>query len=170
MAIFTSTQLAAIQALRDNSLESFSSVCKIWYPPEMITCPNPECLPIGNQPLMTNIGLHGGPLVTICPLCQGNGKIQKEVTDIINLEINWSPRLASKKEKVDAPNTRLPYDYIQVKGFLKDLPKLQQSIELQAMTGDFPITNARYVLDSEGFDSFNVIQGRYFMAILERVS
>ena len=171
MAIFSSQQLNAIQSFRDNALKSLSTVCKIWYVSEWITCPNPECLPVGNLPSMTNIGIHGGPLPTLCPLCAGNGKIQQEVTDTINLEINWIVRLYGQKQKIDAPNTRLPYDYIEVKGFLSDLPKLQKMVELQAIVGDFPVTNARYRLDSgDGFDSFNIIQGRYFMAILERIS
>lgn len=166
MAIFSPTQLKQIRDFQDNMLDTFSKPCKVFYLPKMVDCT--QCLAPVDSRYSNNTGLHGGPLVTLCDLCNGTHKIQQEVTDTLVLEIDWSPKLKFRDFRTEAPNVSLPYNYVIVKGYLSDLPKIQQAIEIQLDTNNL-YTNLRYIRTEDAADSFNIIQGRYFTSILKRV-
>lgn len=167
MTIFTPIQLRKIREFQDNALDSLSKPCKVWYLPRFIDCTN--CLAPVDSRYSNNAGIHGGPLVTLCDLCNGTHKIQQEVTNTLNLEIDWTPQLKFKDYQAEGPNVSLSFNYVIVKGYLSDLPKLQQAIEIQLDTNNLH-TNARYIRTENPTDGFNVIQGRYFCTILKRVS
>lgn len=166
MAIFNSRQQKKIRDFQDNALDALSKTHKLIFPPIFESCSS--CLSPAISTYMGNVGLHGGPLPNLCTFCGGTGKIQKEVTENIQLEINYSP--TSKVIQADAPNVQLPWDVILVKGYLKDLPKLQQCQEIQINLPSFPITSGRYKLSGDGLDAFNHTQGRYFLVMLVRIS
>jgi len=168
MAIFTDSQLKAIRDFQDNALDSLSKTHKLFFPSKMVPCTN--CLSPASSTYIGNVGSHGGPIPNMCVFCGGSGKIAQEVTDTISLEVNYSPKITPKVIQVDAPGIKLPWDVIMVKGYLKDLPKLQQCTEIQIDLPAFPITYGRYRLDGIGQDAFNITKGRYFVAILIRVS
>lgn len=168
MAIFTDRQLAGISEFQDNALDSLAKEHRLYFPSKMIPCSH-LLLPASST-AASNAGLHGGPLPTICALCGGTGKVAQEVTETIMLEVDYSPRNTPKVVQVDAPSVKLPWDLVLVKGYLTDLPKLQQCSEIQLNLPTFPITSGRYKLSGDGLDCFNIIKNRHFLAILVRLS
>lgn len=168
MAIFDSEQRAAIIQMFDAALDELSKPCKLWYPSVLVDCTN--CLTPVSSEFFNNTGLHGGPIVNTCVYCGGSNKIQQEVTDTINLEIDWSPKLNRKEYVNMGPKVKLPYDLVIVKGYFTDLPKLYRATEIQLATHLMPVLNNRYIVANGTADPYNVIQGRYFTAVLERVA
>lgn len=168
MAIFTSSQLKAIRDFQDNALNTLGKLHKVIFSPKNIPCS--YCLKPAISLHAGNVGLHGGPMPNLCGYCGGSGYIQQEVSETVLLEVDFSPRQTPKVVQVDAPGVKLPWDVILVKGYLRDLPKLQQSIEIQVNLPSAPITTGRYTLSGDGLDAFNIIQGRYFLAVLVRNS
>lgn len=168
MAIFNARQLKAIRDFQDNALDTLGKLHKLIFPPIYVDCSN--CLSPAVSTYTDNVGIHGGPIPNLCGFCGGTGKTQQEVTDTILLEVDFSPRQTPKVVQVNAPGVQLPWDLIMVKGYLKDLPKLQQCEEVQINLPSFPVTSGKYRLSGDGLDAFNIIQGRYFLAILTRIS
>jgi hypothetical protein len=168
MSILNSVQIQAMQAITDAMLDDWSKTCKIWYPPILEDCT--ECLNPVDTTYINSVGLHGGPIANLCPFCGGTNKRQKEVTDTIQLEVDYTNLLNRQGYVIEAPAINRPIDTITVKGYLTELPKLQRSIEIQLNTGAFPHVNGRYVLLADGTEPFTIVAGRYFLASLKRVS
>lgn len=168
MAIFNARQLKAIQDFQDNALNTLGKMHRLFFPSIYIDCSH--CLTPAYSGFAANAGLHGGPLPNLCVNCGGSGKIKKEVTDTILLEVDFEPRQTLKSAEVNVPSVKLPWNIVVVKGYLRDLPKLQQCNEIQLDLPSFPVTSGRYRLGGDGIDAFNIVQGRYFLATLVRIS
>src|SRR5690348_11863016 len=102
---FNSGQLAKIQAVQDEILNSLSKTHKLIFPPIMEACT--FCLKPAINTYMGNTGLHGGPLPNNCGFCGGSGKRAKEVTENIQLEIDFAPRELPKAVAIEAPGVTL---------------------------------------------------------------
>lgn len=164
MSILNTVQIQAIREIMDEMLDDWSKPCKIWYHPIPVDCD--ACINmVTNQLGIT--GLHGGPMGNLCPFCGGIGKKEKEVTDTINLEIDYTNKF-NRNNWNNIETIKRPYEIINVKGYLVDLPKLQKSIEIQINIPAFPHTEGRYVLMGDADSSFAIVQERYFLATLKR--
>ena len=106
------------------------------------------------------------PVGTACPMCNGAGRRAEEVTETVVFLIAWQP----KDFFMPFPSqVQVPDGLIQVKGFVSpDLPKI-----LRADTVVVDVTNENYLRQryrkkGEPGIPGNIIQGRYFVANLER--
>lgn len=144
--------------------------CKIVYPPRMVSCENCEFDPIGNK--SKNIYTHGGPISfpfgSICPVCEGAGRLAaEEVSEVVRVIVHWNPK-KYMNTKVD--NLRLKNGVISIKGHIIDMPKISMMeyfiphIEI-AGYGDY-----RFRLSSEPISQGNIVQGKFFTALLDRVA
>lgn len=159
--IFNTSQIAAIRQLFRDSLATFGDSFRLFYTPKWVACS--ECLTTINSTYTSNIGLHGGPLGTICPQCNGTHKIQQEVTE----DITMTSSLSSNIIKNLAPNVQVPAGAMLVRGSIADYQKLVKSIEIKWLHN---AADDRYRLVRENLDGYAVITDDYFVALLSRIS
>lgn len=165
----TPTIKSVIQQALDDLITELGKPCTLVYPPRMISCSNCRFDPIGQK--SSNHWLSGGPMQFMdgmaCPLCNGAGRIAKEVTDPISLLCNWQP----KHFTVPIPNLNLraPNSVLEIKGYLTDLPRVTRASYLIFENAIDGIVRQKFQLISEGGDRSNIIQGRYFSAVMERM-
>lgn len=161
--LFNASQLAKITSFFADMLDTTGSSFTIYYTPKWIACAN--CTTTANSTYNNNIGLHGGPLFTICPQCNGTHKIQQEVSEDIILNSNLNHR---ESTRMLGPNIKLPAGHIIVRGKMSDFPKLEKSIELKRINNG--ATEDRYHYIRQVTDGYANLTGAYFVAILERIS
>jgi hypothetical protein len=102
---------------------------------------------------------------TLCPLCGGVGKRFEEKFDKVKFLCQWNPR-----SWFMAANIRVPDGYVQIKGYITDLPRLRRCEYILLQTPISGLTYFKFKLDSEPIDRGNIIQGRYFVALLKRIA
>lgn len=157
-----------ISTALDDLITELGKNCLLVYPPRWGPCANCVVDPIGKK--STNRWKTGGPMPfaagTNCPLCQGDGKFAQENSEVIQFLCAWEP----KQFFYPIPNLdiRVPYGFVQTKGYLKDLPKVQRADHLIFQVAIDGIQRAKYTLFGEPGDRSNIIQGRYFTATWER--
>ena len=101
--------------------------CTLVYPPKREVCTNCTLKPVGAT--STNIYRHGGPMpfqFGNCPMCGGNGYKETETLGTIRLRIYWE---RANWIKIGG-SVNIPDAEIMVIGFMADLPKLRQAIEI----------------------------------------
>lgn len=165
--IFNQKQRQAITKLFDNMLDTFGKECRLFYQPQIISCE--YCISPVNTTNFSGSWTHGGPLplhTTICPFCKGTKTKTVENTEIIKMVCDWEP----KAFKQIADNIRIPYGIITAKGRIVDLPKIKVCSKIQVQIPEFNTLIAEYKLNADPTDQFNIIQGRYFIAVLERIA
>jgi hypothetical protein len=156
-----------VQTDFDDLLESFGKDCTLVYPGIFVECPNCIYDPIGQK--STNIWKHGGPAPFssgACPVCGGTGGYREtEPIETIKVTVNWSPQAY-----IFMPgNIRVPANSFLVRGYLTDAPKLKQANQIILQADLDGLVHYRCRLYAEPFDQFQIVQRRYFLAILERI-
>jgi hypothetical protein len=159
--IFNTSQIAAVRQLFRDSLETFGDSFRLFYAPKWVSCST--CLTTVNSTYTNNIGLHGGPLGTICPQCNGTHKIQQEVYE----DITMSSSLSQTIIKNLAPNVQVPAGSMLVRGSIADYQKLIKSIEIKWLSN---AADDRYRLVRENLDGYALTTADYFVALLSRIS
>jgi hypothetical protein len=168
--IFTlSADVKAIaQQAIDDLHNELGKDCRLVYPSRMVPCANCVFDPIGKK--SSNFYLNGGPAPfqngTLCPMCDGNGLIAQEVTEVVRMLVAWSPRHWFIQKM--PTNVQSPAGLIQTKGFYADVPKILQARQMILETPLEPSVRYRFFLESEPIDASNIIQGRYFVALWRR--
>lgn len=165
--IFTlSDDIRAIaQDAIDDLIDQLGKDCKLVYPSNAERCPN--CVYDLEAHRSTNVYKPGGPIPFdsgACPVCDGIGTITTPASESIRFLCQWNPR-----DWFIAPgNIRIPEGYMQIKGYLKDMQKVLRAEYIVIQTPIANVREYRYKLDSEPIDQGNIIQGRYFIALLKR--
>lgn len=167
MARFTLSQKLkdAIISVMDDIITEAGKECKLFYQPKLVDCTN--CTLPAIDTYAGNIWSHGGPVRVDqmgCNSCGGSGKIAQEYTDTVTLTIDWKP-----KEFQMNSNVAKPYNTIMTRGNWLDLPKIMKSVKMRVALPLSAFVEADYVLRGEPFDAFSIIQGKYFIAIWDRV-
>lgn len=166
LALSDSQRLALREGF-DSLIGFFGKTCKLVYKPILVDCTN--CNRTAINTYTNTVWSHGGPLRVDqqgCVYCGGTGKKAQEQTDNIVLSIAWLP-----KDFIQVPaGIVLPAGTIQSRGYLTDLPKVQQAIEMQAQVPIENYTIGRYKLNTEAFDAFGIVQERYFIAFWNRIA
>lgn len=164
----TTGQLNALKEGFDSMIGFFGKECKLFYQPKIIDCPDCSKL-VNNSYSQGSFGTHGGPQridqMGVCFLCGGSGKRQQEYSENITMSCEWNP-----KGFINAAGISLPTATLRTRGYLFDIIKIKKCIELRLQV---PIENyvvGRYKLNSEASDSFNIVQGRYFIAYWDRIN
>lgn len=168
--LFTLTQSVKtiIATALDDLITELGKDCRLVYPPRWEPCAN--CVADTTARKSSNRWRNGGPMPfaagTTCPLCDGQGKLAQENFEVIKFLCAWEP----KQFFYPIPNLdiRVPFSVIQVKGYLKDLPKVMRADHLVFQQGIEGLLRKRYKLSGEAGDRSNIIQGRYFVATMER--
>lgn len=149
-----------INALYANS--NTSDTCKIYYPANQQECPN--CI-FDTFGAATNSYKDGGPVpfnFGLCPVCNGVGFKEVEVTENVILRIYPTPKYWIKIAGVDKPDGK-----VQIIGKIADMSKIIRSSKIELFTTSNKYTSYMCVLDGEpslfGFGS------REFVAMLRRV-
>lgn len=151
--------------IMDDIITEAGKQCKLFYQPKLVDCTNCNLPAIDTY--AGNIWTHGGPLridQAGCNSCGGTGKIAQEYTENVTLTIDWRP-----KEFQTATNVANPYGIIVTRGYWSDVPKIKKSTKMRVALPLAAFVEADYVLRGEPFDAFSIIQGRYFIAIWDRV-
>ena len=164
--IFTLTPdiKALTQQIFDDVITELSKPCRLVYPPKMVSCSNCNGLSSSGR------WKTGGPMpfsVGLCPLCNGRNKIAEEVFESINFLCQFEKK--NFYYPVDEVDIRTPLNYIQIKGYLKDVPKIKRVDHIIIETPIEGIIQWRGKLFDEPMDRSNIIQGRYFTCTLKRV-
>lgn len=152
----------------DDLIDQLGKDCLLIYPPLPEPCNNCILDPIGNK--SSNYWVSGGPIPFpnggICPSCNGSGYHFTETTKAIKLLIANSP----SEWFVKTPsNIQVPDGTIQTKGYVTDLPDVLQSRKLIVQVGLQPIIRYVYDLKGEPIDQGNIVQGRYWVGMWQRV-
>lgn len=148
----------------------FGKPCRLVYPPRPVACAN--CVIDPNSGRSTNRPRSGAAVPFAsgqpCPLCSGSGKRETENYDDIVLKCDWE----MKKFLLPVPDLqlRVPYSVVQTKGFMSDVPKVMKAAYLLVNTPISGVLRQKYKLLGEPGDPSNIIQGRYFVALWERVA
>jgi hypothetical protein len=104
--------------------------CRLIYEPKDLECPN--CFLDNDTGYSTSIYKTGGPVpftnYTMCPYCNGVGRLRVEETGDIRLRVYFDHRQFVKIQ--EAKNIVLDGDIIQVIGYMTDLPKMQRAKEM----------------------------------------
>jgi len=163
---------AIIQDGLDDLITELGKTCTLVYPPSRYeSCPN--CLYDPMSEKSSNRYRAGGPIEfadgSICPYCNGRGRIATETTEDVELLCELNP----KKFTVPVPGlllgNRQPDALLQTKGFIKDWPKVEKCDYLLYQKTLAGLGPRRYKLAGEPNDVSNIIQDRYFVCLWERV-
>ncbi len=96
---------------------------RVVYTPRQEQCPN--CIINTFNGISTSIYNGTGPqpfTFGSCPVCGGNGYIEREYSETVKINILWNPR----QWVGTVPHFDTAGDRIQVRGYLADLPKLSK--------------------------------------------
>lgn len=143
--------------------------CRLVYPPRSVPC---NCVkdPVGGKHANRPVGGAPVPFTATqpCPVCNGEGRREDEVSEEITLKCNWE----MKKFFFPVRNLelRVPHSVVEVKGYLKDLPKIMKCDHLVLNLPVEPYLRQKFTLAGEPGDPSNIVQGRYFVAALERMA
>ena len=152
----------------DDLIDQLGKDCLLLYPPLPEFCVNCELDPIGNK--SSNHWTNGGPMPfpngSICPMCNGSGYHFKESTKSIKLLIANSP--SEWFVKIPA-GIQMPAGTIQTKGYVTDLPDVLQCRKLIVQISLEPLVRYVYELKGEPIDQGNIVQGRYWVGLWNRV-
>ena len=142
---------------------NFGRVCRLYYPSKPLVCPNCIIDTITNQ----STGLYNGtgPVAftngMICPVCNGAGFKENEITEDIKFRIYESPNIWNKV----AANIVSQNTIAVIYGFITDLPKIQQMNSLLLDYENIGYGSRRCVLD--GNPKEHGFNKRYFIAALK---
>jgi hypothetical protein len=143
--------------------------CRLVYPARVTPCSNCVIDPIGKK--SANRPRSGAPVPFSagqpCPVCSGQGTIASEASETLVFGLTWEP----KKFVLPAPaalDLRTPNAACQVKGFLKDAPKLMKANYVVLDTQTEGVLRQKFKLAGEPGSPGNIVQGRYFYALLGR--
>jgi hypothetical protein len=141
--------------------------CLIVYPGRSVPCNNCVWDPIGNK--SANRPVSGAPVPFSsgpCPVCGGQGRRTDQATEEITLKCNWE----MKRFAFPIPSIKLraPYSLVEVKGYMVAVPKLLKMDYIVVNLPVAPYIRQKFRLASEPGDPSNIVQGRYFIALLER--
>lgn len=158
-----------IQDAVDDVITELGKNCLLVYPPKMVLCSNCTSSPIGHKP--SNVWKSGGPIQfgqgSLCPMCDGDGRRAEEASETIKFLCEWDVKKFFRP--IHGIDLRIPRGVLQIKGFLTDLPKVVRCDHMILETAIDGILRAKYRLSGEPGDYSNIIQGRYFVAIWERI-
>ncbi len=167
MSYLSESQRQAVKTVLDNVIEEFGKDCRLFYQANNVEAPTIRLKPAVST-YADSVMSHGGNIPVHGqgePLENGANKIAQQTSEVIKMSIDWTPR----KYIIPVPTSQLPYGYIQCRGYIGDLPKIQKSINIQVQLPIEPYVTGNYKLLGEATDQFNIIQGIYFIAVLERV-
>ena len=167
--IFTLTSdiLSPTQQLFDDIINEMGRDCKIYYPPNVIAATQTTVLkPVGQA--SQNSVLTGGsnpfPSESISAVEGGQGQ-ESETFDTVKLLLHYNP---SHFGQMKLDQTRLDKGLVKTGGFLVDLPKILQCAYLMDNTMD-GYGHFKYRLCEKPISNNNIVQGRYFEALWERI-
>lgn len=154
--------------LVNNAQGGLGKTCLVVYPPKKVRCDN--CVYDAQNNRSSNRPRHGAPVPfaagSTCPLCNGRGLKEEEVTEEMTLKCNWEAKKFARP--VPGIELRVPYSVVETKGFLKDLPKLLKASYIVVNLPLAPFLRQKFRLLGQPGDGGNIIQGRYFTAAWEQ--
>jgi hypothetical protein len=108
--------------------------CRLIYEPKDLECPN--CFLSPDTGVSTSIYKSGGPVpftnYTVCPHCNGFGRLQTEETENIRLRVYFNQKQFI--QTAETKNIVISGDTIQVIGYMIDMPKIQRAKEMTVDT------------------------------------
>lgn len=105
---------------------------------------------------------------TSCPLCQGQGQRADEVAEVVRFKVEWEPR--KFWYLVPNLNIRSAHSVCQTKGYMADLPKVNQCDHMIVQLPIEGFIQAKFHLIGAPISPGNIIQGRYWVATWEQRS
>lgn len=170
--IFTleTTTLSIVQAALDDLITEFGKNCRLVYPPKSIDCTNCDLVIAGA--MKVNRWKTGGPMQfpagAPCPLCGGQGKIQQEVSEILQMSCDFEPKGFFRP--VDGVNIRIKNATLATKCYLVDAPKLKRCDHMIYQVETEGISRSKFQLASDPVDISSIVKGRYAVAYWEQVA
>lgn len=166
---YTAVHRALAQQGNDDIIDVFGKTCTLVFPAITNPCVNCIADPIGGK--SSNHFQHGGPMPfangSSCPYCDGQGMR----ADVTTRDVKFAC-VYDVKEYLD-PNTRIviriPNGVCEIRGYLTDLPDVEQCEYILVQSDINSITKRRFKLMTEPIDDNNIVPGRYFVAKLERM-
>lgn len=162
--------LKIVRDALDDLITEFGKNCRLVYPPKSIDCQNCSIALVGS--LQVNRWKTGGPSPfpngAPCPICNGRGKIEQEVSEILELLCTYEPK--GFLRPVEGVNIRLKNATLRTKCFLTDAPKLKRCDHIIYQVDTEGIVRNKFRLASDPVDVSSIVKGRYAVAYWEQIS
>lgn len=143
----------------DNDM--IGQTCTLYFPGKQIECPN--CIFSGGfGGAGSNVYKTGGPAPFTygnCPLCNGKGKKEVEVTASVRLRCYFN----KKDWRSVSPNIQIPDATMMTIGYLTDLPNIKSCSYIEAVNKQTNYLKERYKLAGEPH-THGFYKDRYFIA------
>lgn len=169
--LLNSAQRSNQSSILDRMFDTNKKYCKIYYPPVLVDC-SCNFSNIGKKP--NSAWTHGGPVPVpgnlACPLCGGTGKRAEEITENIEMVINFDFRLSIKGNNINISNIALDFGYIQTRIKIADVPKIRNCEKLQVDLPNEAFQKAFYKPYKSPSDDFAVTTQKYVISYWERIS
>lgn len=153
----------------DDLIDQLGKDCRLIYPPKWEPCSCNSATNPGNKPSIH--ARHGGPVpgssFGLCPLCNGTNKRQSEQSETLKLLCTWDTKEFVEPFKGIA--VKAPDSYVQIKGYMKDVPKILQAIEIILQIDNEGYLRYKFKRAANPIDGSNIVQGRYFYCLLRQV-
>lgn len=128
-----------------NSTDNFAWECRAIYPQMQVACVNCIVDPITHR--SANVYNGTGPVPfsngSLCPWCNGIGYNQSESYDTVYVRIEKANRRIQDWYAL-GPNVEKSQQIVEIRGFIKDLPKFERCEYLEVSTDIAPYGKMRF--------------------------
>lgn len=161
--LFSKTQRDKIKTLYTDMFDTFNKPCKLYYPPLITPCS--ACLSLAGNDYQGNVGVYGNNLGNFnnCSYCGGNGQIEQEMTETINLICDWTPKNFQNLFQ----NVNINSASLITKGKMADIIKVKKCIYMIINAKLDSLINNKYKLSGENQDQYCIIQDGWFFQVWE---
>lgn len=142
---------------------------RFYFQDQFTECTN--CYYDGNTDKSSNVYKPGGviPFTNgVCPVCLGVGGQTTPVTEIIKMSVNFDPKTFYDFKPL-RNNFRIGDGLMQTRGFLHDLPKVQNCQYIMGPINIEGYVEQKFELISEPTDISNIVQVKFFVATWSKV-
>jgi len=163
---FPSSLIDDFEWIMDSFIDgSIGADCLLIYPPNYNECENCHLdITTGRS---NNIYKIGGPISfenhTLCPICNGEGRLTVNISDSIRLRIYTNP----KDWQNVGFNVNYPEGSAQIIGYWTDFPKIQRAKFIMVNSDLSGFKEWKYIMASEALP-WGLRGSRYFAAMIKR--
>lgn len=164
--IFTLTDdvLNIAKSAFQDLMEALKKPCLVVYPPKMIACG--ACLPDPTGKKSSGFWRDGSRIRGVCPHCGGNYYKAQEVSETLYFLTEVQPK-SFEKFPFEVP-MKDPGGLLQIKGYMRDLPKIQQCEYIIHDLNMRPYIEQRYKMYGEPISPSNIVKNEFFVCLFER--
>ncbi len=152
--------------IADSLIDDLGKVCKLLFPYKKLECPN--CFLDRRTGRSNGIYKSGGPVeftnFTLCPWCNGEGRLEERIEKDITLRLYWEPR-----DWIGGIPLENPAGLVQTIGYMSDLNDMEQAEKI--LVNSALEDTKRWECERAGEPQPHGFRNnRYFIQMLRRIS